>query len=121
AFLAALLRAQPMGFYSPATLTADARRHGVEVLRVDLLASGVEAGLEPTGTPLPPARVECLGEQPPVAPFDPDAPDDTAAHRRDGGFAVRLGLAQVKGIGTALAQTLVAERERGGPYRSLHE
>src|SRR5690606_3390279 len=82
---------------------------------------GVEAGLEPTGTPLPPARVECLGEQPPVAPFDPDAPDDTAAHRRDGGFAVRLGLAQVKGIGTALAQTLVAERERGGPYRSLHE
>ncbi len=33
AFLAGLLRAQPMGFYSPATLTGDARRHGVEVLR----------------------------------------------------------------------------------------
>jgi error-prone DNA polymerase len=28
AFLAALLRAQPMGFYSPSTLVADARRHG---------------------------------------------------------------------------------------------
>ncbi|HEU5223256.1 MAG TPA: error-prone DNA polymerase, partial [Candidatus Lumbricidophila sp.] len=46
AFLAALLRAQPMGFYSPQTLTADARRHGVEVLRPDILRSGVSAGLE---------------------------------------------------------------------------
>ncbi|MEO7006341.1 MAG: error-prone DNA polymerase, partial [Terrimesophilobacter sp.] len=33
AFLAALLRAQPMGFYSPQSLVADARRHGVEVRR----------------------------------------------------------------------------------------
>ena len=40
AFLAALLRAQPMGFYSPQTLVADARRHGVEVLRPDILRSG---------------------------------------------------------------------------------
>ena len=31
AFLVGLLRAQPMGFYSPATLVKDAQRHGVEV------------------------------------------------------------------------------------------
>jgi error-prone DNA polymerase len=31
AFCAALLRAQPMGFYSPQSLVADARRHGVVV------------------------------------------------------------------------------------------
>jgi error-prone DNA polymerase len=31
AFCAALLRAQPMGFYSPQSLVADARRHGVTV------------------------------------------------------------------------------------------
>ena len=43
AFLAALLRAQPMGFYSPQTLVADARRHGVEVRRPDILRSGVAA------------------------------------------------------------------------------
>ncbi|RXZ41642.1 error-prone DNA polymerase, partial [Agromyces binzhouensis] len=49
AFLAALLRAQPMGFYSPHTLTADARRHGVELLRPDLARSGVHAGLEAVG------------------------------------------------------------------------
>jgi error-prone DNA polymerase len=46
AFLAALLRAQPMGFYSPQTLVADARRHGVTVLRPDIQLSGVSAGLE---------------------------------------------------------------------------
>ena len=46
AFLAALLRAQPMGFYSPQTLVADARRHGVAVLRPDILRSGVDATLE---------------------------------------------------------------------------
>ena len=45
-FLAGLLRAQPMGFYSPATLTADARRHGVEVRRPDILLSAVNATLE---------------------------------------------------------------------------
>src|SRR4029453_9463650 len=31
-FLAALLNAQPMGFYPPATLVRDAQRRGVEVL-----------------------------------------------------------------------------------------
>ena len=38
-FYAALLNNQPMGFYSPATLTQDARRHGVEVLPIAVEAS----------------------------------------------------------------------------------
>ena len=46
AFLAGLLRAQPMGFYSPQSLVQDARRHGVEVLRPCIVASGARAGLE---------------------------------------------------------------------------
>ena len=46
AFLAGLLRAQPMGFYSPQSLVADARRHGVRVLRPDIALSGVDADLE---------------------------------------------------------------------------
>ena len=45
-FLASLLRAQPMGFYSPASLTADARRHGVVVRRPDINRSGADAGME---------------------------------------------------------------------------
>jgi error-prone DNA polymerase len=47
AFCAALLDAQPMGFYSPQTLVADARRHGVVVRGPDLNASAAGATLEP--------------------------------------------------------------------------
>ncbi|GLZ30392.1 error-prone DNA polymerase [Lentzea sp. NBRC 105346] len=46
AFCAALLRAQPMGFYSPQSLVADARRHGVTVLGPDVNASLQHATLE---------------------------------------------------------------------------
>jgi error-prone DNA polymerase len=46
AFCAALLRAQPMGFYSPQSLVADARRHGVVVRGPDLNVSGQHADLE---------------------------------------------------------------------------
>ncbi|MGH3434307.1 MAG: OB-fold nucleic acid binding domain-containing protein, partial [Thermocrispum sp.] len=47
AFCAALLRAQPMGFYSPQSLVADARRHGVTVLGVDVNSSLEQATLRP--------------------------------------------------------------------------
>src|SRR4051794_41703941 len=46
AFCAALLNAQPMGFWSPKTLVADARRHGVEVRRAAVKASPAPAPLE---------------------------------------------------------------------------
>jgi len=160
AFLAGLLRAQPMGFYSPASLVADARRHGVEVRRPDLVRSGVEAVLEPTVPELvegserelvpelvegsfrncrdastgsatgvgsatggPPTGMDACAHriQPPVGDFDPDEPDESAAHRRDGGFAVRLGLAGVKGIGTPVAERIVASREASGPFRDLRD
>jgi len=172
AFLAGLLRAQPMGFYSPATLVSDARRHGVEVRRPDLHMSGVEAVLEPVadadtsasavaaasvfpdqdmwrvqddfvanrpasatspdlgasarrvvGLKRPPTGTDACAQriQPPVPPFDPDAPDESAAHRRDGAFAVRLGLAGVRGIGKPVAERIVAEREASGPFRDLRD
>ena len=141
AFLAALLRAQPMGFYSPQTLTADARRHGVEMLRPDILRSGVDAGLEAIGAAAAAAgavagsaiddraggiRCEPTGmhgcadpAQPPIGRFDRNAPDRSAEHRRDGAFAVRLGLADVSSIGTTVAERIVAEREERGPYRDM--
>ncbi|WP_029253294.1 error-prone DNA polymerase [Paraoerskovia marina] len=46
AFYAGLLAAQPMGFYSPQSLAADARRHGVQVLRPDVNASRAQACVE---------------------------------------------------------------------------
>ncbi|TAM68925.1 MAG: error-prone DNA polymerase [Microbacteriaceae bacterium] len=148
AFLAALLHAQPMGFYSPQSLTADAVRHGVQVRHVDILRSGVHATLEPLvdGTPAEPVSTEsvstesvstksvsakpaatgqarCLDrEQPPVPEkFDRTAPDASAAHRRDGNHAVRLGLAGVSTIGEKLAERIVAERESYGDYTDMAE
>ena len=48
AFCAALLNAQPMGFYSPQSLVHDAKRHGVEVRKPSLLHSASAATLEPS-------------------------------------------------------------------------
>ena len=122
AFCAALLQAQPMGFYSPHTLVQDARRHGVEVRTPDLAASGVGPTLEVEG--LPPVRAG--GRTPPSPPDPPPgvslpgpapkgAPPETWGR---GGPAVRLGLGSVRGIGEELAARIVAERDAHGPYAS---
>ncbi|ONF46102.1 error-prone DNA polymerase, partial [Methylobacterium radiotolerans] len=50
-FLAAILNAQPMGFYQPAQLVRDARAHGVEVRGVCVNASDWDCTLEPGGNP----------------------------------------------------------------------
>jgi error-prone DNA polymerase len=47
AFCAALLNAQPMGFYSPQSLVADARRHGVRVRGPDVNFGHTHAVLQP--------------------------------------------------------------------------
>ena len=46
AFYCALLNSQPMGFYSPSQLIQDARRHGIQVLPVDINASRYDYRLE---------------------------------------------------------------------------
>ena len=57
-FTAALLNSQPMGFYAPAQLIADAKRHGVEVLPPDVNASDWECTLEDvSGSPAPALRL----------------------------------------------------------------
>jgi error-prone DNA polymerase len=121
AFLAALLRAQPMGFYSPQSLVADARRHGVTVHRPDLHLSKAHATLEPlTTSVVATGNDSCLEKmQPPVGDFDPKVPFDFDLHRRDGRLAVRLGLAGVKSIGVTVATTIVEEREKNGSYADM--
>ena len=101
AFCTALLDAQPMGFYSPQTLVADARRHGVVVRGPDLNASAAGPTLEredPSGAP-------------PVASVADDWSDLVVAT----GFAVRLGLASIRSIGTDVAERIAA----GRPYRDM--
>ena len=46
-FLAAILNAQPMGFYAPAQLVRDARQHRVDVRPIDVNASRWDCTLEP--------------------------------------------------------------------------
>ena len=67
-FTCALLNAQPMGFYAPATIVEDAKRHRLVVRPVDAQASAWDCTLEP-------------------------CPESA------GGFAVRMGLRYVKGLG----------------------
>ena len=93
--LAALLDAQPMGFYTPAQLVQDARRHGVRVLPVDAAASGVGCTLEGPCEPVRGVR----------------APQP----------AVRLGLQLVAGLGPAAAGRLVQARAAGGAFASAED
>lgn len=69
-FVCALLNAQPMGFYSSATIIEDARRHGLEVRPMDVGCSRWDCTLEPAPQPTP-------GHQP---------------------FALRLGARTLKGM-----------------------
>jgi error-prone DNA polymerase len=62
AFCAALLNAQPMGFWSPHTLVADARRHGVKVLGIDVNASKAKATIENGQLRLGISYVRTIGE-----------------------------------------------------------
>ena len=60
-FTAAILNAQPMGFYAPGTLIEDARRHGVKVQPVDVRWSRWDATLERTDDALNAAPAVRLG------------------------------------------------------------
>jgi error-prone DNA polymerase len=82
-FLCALLNAQPMGFYPPASLVRDAQRRGVEVRPPDVNHSAVKCALE----------------------------DD----------AVRIGLDYVQSLGEGGAASVIAERERAGPFGDVRE
>ncbi|MCC6336398.1 MAG: error-prone DNA polymerase [Myxococcales bacterium] len=98
AFCAALLDAQPMGFYSPHTLVEDAKRHGVTVLPVDVNSSGWTCSLAPIGgegkTAFPAAG---------RAPFQPP---------------LRLGFEVVKGLREDTGKQLEAARAER-PFTSV--
>jgi error-prone DNA polymerase len=119
AFLAALLSSQPMGFWSPQTLIADARRHGVVVFGPDVNRSAADASLEPLdrgpGAPTDHHFVVSLRSTP-NGPGT-QVPEEQLAQRApsDRGLAVRLGLSQIRTIGDDLAKAIAA----GGPYPDI--
>ncbi len=93
-FVAALLNSQPMGFYAPAQLVQDAKRHGVEVRPVDVSASDWDCTLEQRS---PPVRAEPVLRQ---------AQDDRGPVRP----AVRLGLRMISGFAQASAERVMSAR-----------
>ncbi|SDM57239.1 error-prone DNA polymerase [Actinomyces ruminicola] len=105
-FYAGILAAQPMGFWSPQSLVADARRHGVRVLPADINFSREQACVEP--------RDDADAVQAAVR-ADPNALSPLDVHPE---LAVRLGLAPIKGLGDA-AVSIVAERTAHGPYTGI--
>lgn len=111
AFCAALLNAQPMGFYSPHSLVQDARRHGVPTLSPDVNASGAGAVLV----------VDEVGESanlPVVMPGTDEAYAEMIEHERlDHGWSVRLGIGSVRTIGEDVAEVIAANR----PYDSIED
>jgi len=125
AFLAGLLNAQPMGFYSPNTLVADARRHGVTVLGPDVNASAATATLEAVGGGaggLMPSTPEGGGPGG-IMPSPPEGrgagglvPSDPGGGG-PGGPAVRLGIAYVRAVGDDLAERIA----EGRPYASMED
>jgi error-prone DNA polymerase len=100
-FYAALLNAQPMGFYSPLSLIGDARRHNVKVLAPDVNASRFACTVEPLS-----------GAQASDSSF--------VTHRWEHPVALRIGLNQVRGIGEKHQAPLDAQRARG-PYADLRD
>jgi error-prone DNA polymerase len=94
AFTAALLNNQPMGFYSPATIVTDAKRHGLKMLPVDVTRSEWMCTLEAV-----------VSGQWSVASETP---------------ALCLGLRYVRGLREEAGQALVRERALS-PFTSIHD
>ena len=95
-FLAALLNAWPMGFYHPATLVQDAKRHGVRVLPIDVNHSAFMC------------RLGCLD------------PNSCSAREEHSNLAVRLGLRFVKGLREEAARR-IGEEAAKAPFTSVSE
>jgi error-prone DNA polymerase len=130
-FYVALLNNQPMGFYSPAVIAGDAKRHGVSILAVDVNRSFAKAVVEECvaeGAPVLAGPFDDpLGSSTPAPPSAPSSPHPVdssrtiASHRKCRDHDVRIGFASVKGLGDEEAKAVVKERELGGPFRSFDE
>jgi len=113
-FYVALLNNQPMGFYSPAVIAGDAKRHGVAILPVDVNASQAKAIVEL-------CDAAGMGVLAGADTHPRDFSKTISTFRKCRDHDVRLGFESVKGLGAAEAKGIVAERDRGGSFHSFDE
>ena len=99
-FTCSLLNAQPMGFYTPATIVDDAVRHGVEVRPVDVTASDWDCTLESASV------------------RDREATPLRGMHRPSR-FTVRMGLRYVKSLSEERDWRRIAAARAKRPFESL--
>jgi error-prone DNA polymerase len=95
AFTCAMLNNQPMGFYSPATLISDAKRHGLKVLPIDVQRSDWLCTLEQL------SDAECGKFSDP--------------------FALRLGFRYARGLREQRGKEIAHARETDGPFASEYD
>ena len=88
AFACALLNSQPMGFYAPAQIINDARRHDVRVWPIDVRFSVWDSQLAQSAGRAPTSDENALG--------------------------LRLGLRMIKGLNETAGARIVQARESGG-------
>ena len=103
-FYCAILNAQPMGFYSPATLIRDAQRHNVEVLPVDLANSDWDCTLEH----MPGSIIEAS-----------DAASNATSNVHH--LRLRVGLRYVQGLGSKARDSLENAWSNGGRFVSVDD
>src|SRR5262245_57185713 len=103
-FAAALINAQPMGFYAPAQIVRDVREHGVEVRPVDVNHSDWYATLEPGRNPA--SHLHALHR---------DMAGDIRTTQ-----ALRLGLQKIKGLSEEQHGKVIMQH-RGPGYTSIRD
>ncbi len=118
-FTAAILNAQPMGFYAPGTIIEDAKRHGVRVLPIDIRHSRWDHTLQrkrnierPTSNV---ARQTQLSGQTAL-----DVEGATLDVGRSAPPYLRLGLRLINGLGSRSQEIFEAARA-GGPFASIED
>ncbi len=112
AFCTAILNSQPMGFYAPAQLVDDARKHGVEVRAPDVNHSDWDSTLQDRSSPSPQAGEALSRPQPRSA--SPGSRDNDSP-------AIRLGLRTIGRLPTEMAERIVAERHHRGRFKHIDD
>jgi error-prone DNA polymerase len=95
AYTCALLNNQPMGFYSPATILNDAKRHGLKGLPIDVQHSEWFCTLEEL--------------------------KEVDRTRYAGPFAVRVGFRYARGLRQEIGNAIAESRQVDGPFASEYD
>jgi error-prone DNA polymerase len=110
-FLAGLLNAQPMGFYSPNSLVQDSIRHGVVVLEPDINDSEYDCTIVPVSTD-PSDMATYYG----ISWRRGRGPSDDPVRMATG---VRMGLRYVRNLGEAEIMRIEGARLAAGSFASV--